>query len=104
MAYHSYVRVRRCPDQHLTHYSILETRYSDHSSQDDDEAVNVGCSHVLLLRGVIFPAASLFLAYLVSGSQGCFRCQVRDHEFANGLILSPCFNHQWYWCHTSRIL
>jgi len=74
VAYYPPVRLLCDPDQHLCFDPVLEAGYSDHSSQDDDETINVGCGYVLILHGIVLLAAGLFLTYLVSSSQGRFRC------------------------------
>ena len=98
------VLLLRCPDCHLHCHPVLETGYCNHPSKDDEEEIHVGCSYVLILHGFFLLVAGLFPPYLVSSSQRCFSCQIRDHEFANGLVLGTCLHHKRHWCHSGWIL
>jgi hypothetical protein len=74
VAHNPSVRLLCGADCNLCFDPILEARYRNHPPKDDEEKINVGRGHVLILRGIVLPIVGLFLAYLVPSSQGRFRC------------------------------
>jgi len=104
LAYYPPVLLLQYFDHRLHRHPVLETRNCDHSTKDDDEAVDVGCSYVFILHGLLFPFVGLFPTNLVSGGQRCFSCQIWNHELAHGPFAGSCLYHQWYRCYPCRIL